>query len=402
MKLLAARREIYAQQNEKLRAAAFAGTLLRMSDAINIKTTRDEKAWEVEISAEIPAAAMEKYRDTALKEIQKTAKLDGFRPGKAPVDRILSVYGETAVLREAAEQAIQHEVPEILAKENLPIVDTPRVTTSTPESGKPLTFTARAPLAPEIQLPDYKKIAEKHRELKDDTSVSDKEHQDALTHLRRERARIEKVEAGAEPQKAAEESKSMDEKDLPALDDEFVQSLGYPDTGAFSEALRKNIGQEKEARAREKRRAAIIEDLVKNAKISYPSMLKDYELDDMEARMQDDVARFGQTLDQYLESVKKTREQLRKDWEKSADERAKIRLILSRIAQKEGLEPGAVELEHELEHAVKHYPKASKGSLRAHVAHAMRNEMVLRFLEGDTEPVGHTASTHSEHADHDH
>lgn len=365
-----------------------------MSDATNVKITRDEKAWEAEITAEIPAAAMEKYRAEALKEIQKTAKLDGFRPGKAPIERIVSVYGEAAILREAAERAIQREVPEILAKENLPIVDTPRVSTSTPESGKPLNFTARAPLAPKIELADYKTIAKKHQDTKEEIVVSDEEHQDALMHLRRERARIDKVETGTEPQKAAEEAKTMDIKDLPILDDAFVQSIGYPDTASFESALRANIKNEKEARAREKRRAAIIEELVKESKVSYPAVLKDYELSDMEARMEDDVARFGQTLDQYLAQVKKTREELRKEWEKAADERAKIRLILSQIAQKEGLEPGKEVLEHELDHAMQHYPKADRDALRTHVAHAMRNEMVLRMLEGSAEPVGHT--------DHDH
>src|SRR3569832_118612 len=145
-----------------------------MSDATNVKVTRDEKAWEAEITAEIPAEAMQKYRGDALKEIQKSAKLDGFRPGKAPEAQIVRVYGEAAVLREAAEHAIQHELPEILAKENLPIVDTPRVSTDTPESGKPLKFTARAPLAPKIELPDYKAIAKKITDKKEDTSVTDK------------------------------------------------------------------------------------------------------------------------------------------------------------------------------------------------------------------------------------
>ena len=130
------------------------------------------------------------------------ARCDGFRQGKAPVERILQIYGEGPVLRRAAEIAIQEELPAILAKENLPIVETPRVTTDTPEADKPLTFTARAALAPEVKLPDYVKIAEKHRNAKETTSVTDEEHKEALTHLRRERARIDKVEAGSEPAKA--------------------------------------------------------------------------------------------------------------------------------------------------------------------------------------------------------
>ncbi|HVU75740.1 MAG TPA: trigger factor, partial [Candidatus Paceibacterota bacterium] len=298
----------------------------------NVQTSRDEKAWEIEIKAEIPAESFAMYRTAALKEIAATAKLDGFRPGKAPEDAVLRVYGEDAILRHAAEHAIEHELPELLAKEQISIVEAPRVTTSTPENGKPLTFTARAALAPQIELPDYKKISEKNRAL-EEVSVSDAEHTEALAHLRRERLRIDKIEAGTEPQKAAEEAKAMAEADLPVLDDVFVQSLGYADTAAFSDALRQNIHNEKQLRAMEKRRATILDELVKGSTIKYPASLLEYELDDMEARVKDDLARIGQTWETYLAETKKTTQELRDSWKEAADRRAKVRLILGEVAR---------------------------------------------------------------------
>lgn len=360
----------------------------------NVKVSRDTDRWEAEVRAEIPVESLTKYREVALKEIQKTAKLDGFRPGKAPLDRIVAIYGESQILRHAVEHAIEHELPELLADEKLPIVESPRVTTDEPTLAKPVTFTARAALAPEIKIADYKAISKKHQEIKEDTGVSDAEHQEALTHLRRERARIDRVEAGTEPQKAAEETKAMDEKDLPELDDAFVQSLGYESTTAFSDALRKNIQTEKEMRASEKRRAAILDELVKDSKVSYPVSLRAYELDEMEARLKDDLSRMGQTIDSYLAQTKKTRDELIASWQDAADKRAKVRLILADISRQEKIEPEADALAHEIEHAKKHYPQADPDTLRAHIAHAMRNEATLRFLEGNTEKVGHTAHDH--------
>lgn len=364
----------------------------------NVQVNRDEKAWEVEIKAEIPAELLAKYRESALKSIQKTAKLDGFRAGHAPADRIIAVYGESQIMRHAAEEAVQGELPLLLATEKLPIVEAPRVTTDTPENGKSLVFTARAALAPNVELPDYKAIGKKHQEIKEDTTVSDEEHSQALTHLRRERARIDKIESGTEAQKASEESRSMEDKDLPELDDQFVQSLGYESAAAFSEALRKNIQTEKELKASEKRRASILDELVEKAKISYPASLREFELEEMEARMKDDLSRIGQTLDAYLTESKKTREELLASWNDAADKRAKVRLILSTIAQKEGIDPDQDALAHEVDHAKEHYPSADPDALRSHIAHGMRNEMTLRFLEGNTEKVGHTAHDHG----HDH
>jgi FKBP-type peptidyl-prolyl cis-trans isomerase (trigger factor) len=274
-------------------------------------------------------------------------------------------------------------------------VETPRVTTNTPQAGKPLSFSARAALAPKIQLADYQAIAKKHQGTKEDTTVSDDEHAQTVLHLRRERARIDKIESGTEPQKAAEESRAAEEKDLPALDDVFVQSLGYPDTAAFSEALRKNIQNEKELRAAEKRRAAILDDLVRDSDVKYPATLREYELDDMEARVRDDLARIGQTFESYLSEIKKTHEELRASWKGAADKRAKVRLILADIARKENINPDEKALAHELTHAKQHYKDASDDVLRTHIAHAMRNEMTLRFLEGNTKPVGNTTEVYA-------
>ncbi|MDR3570688.1 MAG: trigger factor [Candidatus Pacebacteria bacterium] len=352
-----------------------------MSNATNIKVSRDEKRWEAEISAEIPAEALAKYRNEALKEIQRDAKLDGFRPGKAPIERIVQIYGEPTILRHAAEHAIQHELPEILATQELPVVEAPRVTTDTPEIGKPLKFTARASLAPEVKLADYKKIAEKITSKKEDVVVSDEEHAQAMSHLRRERARIDKIETGTEPQKAAEEAKALAEADLPALDDQFVQTLGYESAEKFSDALRENIKNEKELQAGQKRRAALLDELVKESTFHYPAILLDYELDDMEARLVSDLEQIGQNIDTFLAQQKKTREEVRSEWTEAADKRAKIRLLLSEIGRKESIEPTQEELDHEIEHAKQHYPQADTGSLRSHISHAMRNEMVLHFLE---------------------
>lgn len=353
-----------------------------MISATNIKITRDVESWEVGVEAEIPADSYLHYRAETLKEMQKTAKLDGFRPGHAPESEIIRMYGEPAILRRAAEDAVQHELPEILETQKLPIVETPRVTINAPETGKPLTFTARAALAPSVELPDYKKIAKKH--LPDgggDIEVSNEEHSKALVHLRRERARIEKVEAGLKPVKASEESRAMEERDLPALDDAFTQSLGYENTLHFETKIRENMKAEKERQVIEKRRQSILEDLVKESKISYPAILREYEIDDVEARMKDDLSRSGTTFDAYLAESKKTREQLRAEWKEPADKRAKTRLILSEIARKENIEPEEGALKNEVEQAKEHYPQANPQILRTHIAHAMRNEAILKFLE---------------------
>jgi trigger factor len=353
-----------------------------MSKATNVTISRDDSRWELEIRAEISADELAKYYAGALKEVAADAKIDGFRPGKAPESVVLKHYGEQAILEHAAEHAVKHEIPEILAKEKANIVESPRVSIEPPVSGQSLKFVARAPLAPEVKLPDYKKIAAAKNAEKTEAVVTDEEHAETMKHLKREKARIVEMEAGKDPAEAMQIAREMEENKLPELDDEFVKTLGYEDVGKFSEVVRENLKNEKELKETEKRRAAMLDELVKKSDIKYPTILKEYELDDMEARMAGDLERMGTTVDKYLASVKKTREDIRKEWDKQADERAKVRLVLSEIARAEKIALDPAHLEHEIEHAKKHYPNADDTALRAHISHAMRNEAVINFLEG--------------------
>jgi len=173
----------------------------------------------------------------------------------------------------------------------------------------------------------------------------------------------------------------MEEKDLPALDDEFVKSLGYESGEKFSEAVRANIKTEKEMREIEKRRSAMLDELIEKTKISYPSILLDYELDEMEARLKQDLDRMRVTMERYLTEVKKTREELREEWKVAADKRARVRLILSHIALAEKIDADPERLEREVKHAKQHYPAADESNLRAHIQHALRNEAVITWLE---------------------
>jgi trigger factor len=352
-----------------------------MSNATNVKVSRDDSRWELEVRAELPSEALSKYRADALKEVTADAKIDGFRPGKAPESVVLKHYGEQTILEHAAEHAVKHEIPEILAKEKANIVESPRVSIEPPVMGEPLKFVARAPLAPETKLPDYKKIAAKKNAEKTETLVTDEEHAETMKHLKREKARIKHLEEGKDPTEAMKLAREVDEKELPDLDDEFVKSLGYEDVGKFSEVVRENLKNEKDLKETEKRRAALLDELVKASDIKYPAILKEYELDDMEARMAGDLERMGTTLEKYLVQVKKTREDLRKDWDKQADERAKVRLVLAEIARAEKLEPDQAKLAHEIEHAKQHHPQANDAAIRAHISHALRNEAVINFLE---------------------
>ena len=72
---------------------------------------------EKEIIIKIDGDNWKEALDKAFKKLNKTAKIDGFRPGKAPKDVFLKKYGMTSLYMEAAEGLLD-KAYEMMLKEN--------------------------------------------------------------------------------------------------------------------------------------------------------------------------------------------------------------------------------------------------------------------------------------------
>lgn len=66
-------------------------------------------------------------QDKAYEKVSKSAKVDGFRPGKAPRDMYEKKYGKQDIIMEAADMAIKHEYERLLTDEKITPVIEPKV-----------------------------------------------------------------------------------------------------------------------------------------------------------------------------------------------------------------------------------------------------------------------------------
>ena len=142
-----------------------------MQHVTNVTITKDEERWEAEIKATLAAEVLAAEREHVVKELTRSTELKGFRKGHAPESEIVRAYGEEHILERTAEHAVRHHLPEILAAHELNVVDTPRVAVEKMTMGEPLTFVARAPLAPLIELPDYATIDREERFSRSSRSI---------------------------------------------------------------------------------------------------------------------------------------------------------------------------------------------------------------------------------------
>jgi trigger factor len=58
---------------------------------------------QVQLIAEVDHEMLERYMHSAARKISASAKIAGFRPGKAPYDVVRRLYGDGVITEEAVE-----------------------------------------------------------------------------------------------------------------------------------------------------------------------------------------------------------------------------------------------------------------------------------------------------------
>lgn len=333
---------------------------------MNAKITTLPKSM-VEIEGELSENEFGAYRERAVRNVANAIEIDGFRKGMAPEAVLVQKVGDMAILEEMAHLALQDLYPKLVAEHELDVIGPPDIAITKIGKGSVLGFKIKSAVVPGLELPNYKKIAEAVQKEKADTTATDKDVEETLEEIRKQRAMKKE---GSEPE-------------LPALDDAFAKSLGkFESLEELRAKLKENIGLDKELRVKEKKRIDTIEKITADTKGEIPDILAQSEAEKMAMRLRADLERAGLVYEDYLKNVGKTEEALRKEWAPEAEKRAKIELVLMKIAEVEGIKPSDEEIEKEVKHVLEHYADAKEDRVRDYVANLIQNEKVFQFLEG--------------------
>lgn len=109
------------------------------------------------LRAEVPSDAVRSERDSIVKIYAKQARIQGFRPGKAP-RKVIEKRFARQISEELEERLTRKVFDEALRKEDVKVLDFGRPTAFTETPDGSVTFESMLTLAPDIQLPDYKGI----------------------------------------------------------------------------------------------------------------------------------------------------------------------------------------------------------------------------------------------------
>lgn len=338
---------------------------------------------EIEITGEIPAELFDKNRKQAIENLGKNIDISGFRKGHVPENMLVGHVGEKAILEEMSEMTIGKEYKNIIIENKLDPIGRPEISITKMAMGNPLCFVMKVAVLPEIELGDYKKIAKENYTKEEKVEVSDKEIEDTILEIRKMHA--QSANAATDKKDIADTEKEAEKKaepKLPELNDEFVKKLGdFKDVNDLKEKLKQNILLEKEKKAADKKRLEMLEKIISSSKIDIPRVIVEAELDKMIAQLKTDIERMGMKFDDYMKRSKKTEVEMRKEFEKEAEKRAKIQLILNKIGVAEKITAPKKDVDEQVEALAKQYPEANKERVRIYVETTITNQKVFEFLE---------------------
>ena len=97
------------------------------------------------------------------------------------------------------------------------------------------------------------------------------------------------------------------------------------------------IGKKNEPSKEEKEQLAM-DSVLKNVQVDIPQLLVSEEVNSRLARLLEKIEKLGLNIDNYLASLKKTPDELRKEYKEAAEKAIKLDLILNKIYDEEKLE----------------------------------------------------------------
>ena len=176
-------------------------------------------------------------------------------------------------------------------------------------------------------------------------------------------------------------------KELPALDDEFAKDVSEFDTlKELKESIKEKQQKQNDEKAKYETQEAVIKEVCKNIKVEIPSGMIELETDNMLKEMEQRLSYQGLKLEQYLKMMKKTKEDITKEYEPQAIEAIKTRLALEAVIKAEKIEATDEEVDEKIKEMAKNYGKENDEEfiknerVRNYIKEGIASEKAMEFL----------------------
>src|SRR5437660_12628867 len=124
-----------------------------MPPSLSVKTEQLPKS-QVGITIEVPVETVDATYERVLNRLASRAKLEGFRPGRAPRALVEARMGPAALREEVVETIVPEVIREALAEKSISPIDNPDVEVLELERGRPARLKATVTVMPAVTLGD--------------------------------------------------------------------------------------------------------------------------------------------------------------------------------------------------------------------------------------------------------
>ncbi|MHB1946799.1 MAG: trigger factor [Gammaproteobacteria bacterium] len=145
------------------------------------------------VTVVVPVEKLDQAYDQRIIKLSQTAKVNGFRPGKVPLDVIKQRFGDSA-RQEALSEVIQSSLYSAMDQEKLSPVGVPMVEPKTVVIGQPLEFVATFDILPVIEKVHFNVLTLE----KQIAVIKDEDVERVIQHLREQQTVWNKVEREAQ------------------------------------------------------------------------------------------------------------------------------------------------------------------------------------------------------------
>jgi trigger factor len=128
-----------------------------MPEPLSVVTERLPKS-QVGMTIEVPADVVDATYDRVLNRLASRAKIEGFRPGKAPRALVESRIGPAALREEVVETMVPQVLQQALGEKSIDPIDNPDIEVLELERGKPAKLKATISVMPDVTLGDARAL----------------------------------------------------------------------------------------------------------------------------------------------------------------------------------------------------------------------------------------------------
>ena len=337
----------------------------------------------VKLIVDVEQEKMDTYKRRAATKISSRSKVPGFRPGKAPFEIVVRTFGDAAVTEQAVDLFIDLEYSNILKEADV----NPGAAGSLEsiDNLAPPKLTFRVPLAPEVDLGDYRSVRLPY-EWK---APEQKDFDAALEELRQMYATTENVDRAIEEGDyvlvdVKSETPEVDRTGFATFVRKEDRDTEWPYNGFAKELLGLKAGESKTINHSFPEDWEVEELKGKNVEIEATvKTVRGVTLPDLN----DEFAKMtgaGETIDALTEAVKKDVEKRSQD---AYDDKYFVELI-EKVKEGATIKYNEHTLEHEGEHVLSDLTnRLAQQSMDLETYFKVRETTREKFIEEEVKPV---------------